>query len=154
MLALVAISAVAIITISAPTPTAQVGIAYSSSCAASGGVAPYTYSISAGALPGGVGINSSTGAITGTPTTAGQFTFTCLVTDSFQPLLTSPNTGEAAARSGRIGKSSSPATSIGSTFTITVAAAPSPTPVPPSIWMAMMGLAGAGMFRMRQMRRG
>lgn len=149
-----AISAVTIITISAPISTAQVGIAYSSSCAASGGVPPYTYSISSGALPTGLSLNTSTGAITGTPTTAGQFQFTCFVSDSFVPVLTSPNTGEAAARSRRVAKASSPQSSSASTFTITVAAAPSPTPVPPSVWMAMLGLAGAGMFRMRQLRRG
>jgi hypothetical protein len=154
MLVLVPILAATIITISAPTSTAQVGIAYNSSCAASGGVPPYNYSISSGALPTGLGLNTGTGAITGTPTVAGQFQFTCAVTDSFVPVLTSPNTGEATARSGRVAKASSPQSSSFSTFTITVAAAPSPTPVPPSIWMAMMGLAGAGMFRMRQLRRG
>ena len=30
--------------------------------------------------------------------------------------------------------------------------APSPTPAPPSVWMAMTGLAGAGLFRWRQKR--
>ena len=130
------------------------GVAYSSSCAASGGVPPYTYSISSGALPTGLSLNTSVGAITGTPTTAGPFQFTCAVTDSFVPVLTSPNTGEAAAKKRSIAKSSSPQSSSASTFTITVAAAPSPTPVPPSVWMAMLGLAGAGMFRMRQLRRG
>ena len=36
----------------------------------SGGATPYTYSITSGALPAGLGLNASTGAVTGTPTTA------------------------------------------------------------------------------------
>ena len=39
------------------------------------------YSISAGALPGGVSINSSTGALSGTTNAAGTFNFTIQVTD-------------------------------------------------------------------------
>src|SRR6185436_7853673 len=62
--------------------TGQVGVAYSSSLVATGGVAPYTYSIVAGSLPTGLTLNSSTGAITGTPTTAGSFPFTAKVVDS------------------------------------------------------------------------
>jgi outer membrane protein OmpA-like peptidoglycan-associated protein len=53
---------------------ATVGTAYSDSVTASGtGV---TYSIDEGALPYGLTLNSSTGAITGTPTAAGEYTFT------------------------------------------------------------------------------
>ncbi len=65
-----------------PTGTAQVGVAYSSALVASGGVAPYTFSIAIGALPPGLSLNSSTGAITGTPTTAGTYNFTAQVVDS------------------------------------------------------------------------
>jgi hypothetical protein len=51
------------------------GQAYSDAVAASGYPA-VTYSISAGALPTGITLNSSTGAITGTSTTAGSYSFT------------------------------------------------------------------------------
>ena len=62
--------------------TGQVGIAYSSALVASGGTPPYTFSIISGALPAGLSLNTSTGAITGTPTTAGTFNFTAQVVDS------------------------------------------------------------------------
>lgn len=63
-------------------PAANVGVAYSGTVAATGGVAPYTFAVTTGALPAGLTLNSSTGAITGTPTAAGSFTFTITVTDS------------------------------------------------------------------------
>ena len=70
------------LTLSCPTGTAQVGVAYSSALTASGGVAPYTFSITSGSLPPGLTLNASTGAITGTPTTAGTYNFTAQVADS------------------------------------------------------------------------
>ena len=72
----------ATLTLSSPAGTAQVGVAYTSALVASGGVAPYTYSIAIGALPPGLSLNSSTGAITGTPTMAGTYNFTAKVMDS------------------------------------------------------------------------
>jgi hypothetical protein len=59
-----------------------VGTAYSSQLSITGGNGPYTYSISSGALPPGLTLNSSTGAISGTPSTAGSYTFTSKVVDS------------------------------------------------------------------------
>ena len=38
--------------------------------------------MTAGALPAGLALNGGTGAITGTPTAAGPFTFTVTATDS------------------------------------------------------------------------
>ena len=68
-------------------PAATVGRSYTcgSDIAASGGKAPYTYAISAGSLPPGLSLNPSTGAITGTPTAGGTFTFTVTATDSAGP---------------------------------------------------------------------
>jgi PKD repeat protein len=62
-----------------------VNTAYSATLNASGGTMPYTWSISSGALPAGLTLNSGTGSIAGTPTTAGLFNFTALVTDSANP---------------------------------------------------------------------
>ena len=63
--------------------TMIVGTAYSGQgFVASGGFAPYAYSVSAGALPGGLALNAGTGALTGTPTTAGPYNFTIQAIDS------------------------------------------------------------------------
>jgi hypothetical protein len=69
--------------------TPETGYVYTGgSCSASGGTAPYMYSISAGALPAGLRINSSSGAITGTPTASGTSSFTVEVIDSGSPAQT------------------------------------------------------------------
>jgi len=70
------------ITLACAGATAQVGVAYSSSLIAAGGVAPYTFSIISGSLPAGLTLNPSTGAITGTPTASGTYSFTAQVVDS------------------------------------------------------------------------
>jgi hypothetical protein len=49
---------------------------------ADGGVPEYTWTLVAGELPPGLELTESPGRITGTPTTAGTFTFTVRVTDS------------------------------------------------------------------------
>ena len=51
---------------------------------ASGGVAPYTWGVTAGSLPPGVSLDAQ-GVIQGVPSTAGTFAFTATVTDSAQP---------------------------------------------------------------------
>jgi hypothetical protein len=49
---------------------------------ASGGTAPYTWDIQTGTLPGGLSLNAGTGLISGTPTTAGSYSFTLRATDT------------------------------------------------------------------------
>ncbi|HXJ40906.1 MAG TPA: Ig domain-containing protein, partial [Bryobacteraceae bacterium] len=65
----------------ASLPSGTVGTAYSQTLAATGGTAPYSWSI-AGALPAGLALNPATGGITGTPTAAGTSNFTVQVADS------------------------------------------------------------------------
>lgn len=67
--------------ISGNLPQGQVGQAYSSVLAVQGGTAPYSFAISSGALPPGLNLSASTGAISGTPTTAGTYNFVARVTD-------------------------------------------------------------------------
>lgn len=59
-----------------------VGISYSSSLTATGTQTPNTWSISVGTLPPGLAINSSSGVVSGTPTTVGTYAFTVRVIDS------------------------------------------------------------------------
>ena len=68
-----------------PLPLAVVGTLYSTSETASGGTPPYTFT--ATGLPAGLSINSTSGAISGTPTTAtsGPVAVTITVTDSASP---------------------------------------------------------------------
>jgi hypothetical protein len=71
-----------IITVNPATlPNGTVGTAYNQIITATGGTAPYTFAVSIGALPTGLTLNPATGAITGSPTTAGTFTFTITATD-------------------------------------------------------------------------
>ncbi|WP_157892252.1 MULTISPECIES: DUF7927 domain-containing protein [Frankia] len=64
-------------------PAGQVGVAYSNTLVVTGGTAPFTWSVSAGSLPPGLTLNSSTGVLSGTPTTAGSTPFTVQVSDAF-----------------------------------------------------------------------
>ena len=66
----------------------QKGTAYAATLQAAGGTPNYIWSLKSGSLPGGLTLNASTGAITGTPTTAGTSTFTAQVTDSGSPAQT------------------------------------------------------------------
>jgi Putative Ig domain len=66
-------------------PTGTVTVAYNATLQSSGGTAPVTWSITVGTLPGGLSLNANTGAITGTPTTAGTSSFTVKATDSTTP---------------------------------------------------------------------
>ncbi|PWU31013.1 IPT/TIG domain/outer membrane autotransporter barrel domain-containing protein [Pseudomonas sp. RW407] len=77
------------LTISAPTlaltpanlVSATANTAYSQGLAANGGTAPYSFSVTSGALPSGVSL-SSAGILSGTPSAAGTFNFTVQATDS------------------------------------------------------------------------
>jgi hypothetical protein len=62
--------------------TAQVGVAYSSGLAATGGVLPHMFSIVSGSLSPGLTVSPSPDAIRGTPTTVGTSNFTAQVVDS------------------------------------------------------------------------
>lgn len=61
------------------------GVAYNATLTASGGFPPYTWSISQGNLPGGLTLNASTGAISGSPTGPGTTNFTAQVADNGTP---------------------------------------------------------------------
>ncbi len=62
-------------------PSVVTGVAYAQQLSASGGTAPYAWSLVSGSLPAGLVLDGS-GAISGTPTTAGSSAFTIRVTDN------------------------------------------------------------------------
>jgi len=71
------------------TTTLPFGIlntAYSALVEASGGFPPYAWSLSSGDLPPGLDLDSSTGVISGTPTSTGTYSFTIGVEDSTLPV--------------------------------------------------------------------
>ena len=140
------------LTLQAPTGTAQVGVLYNSGMVASGGVTPYTFSIPVGSLPPGLNLNTSTGAITGTPQTPGTFNFTGQVSDS---------SGQVPTVQGgvdtRIAKPGAKGVIALGSFSISVsggASSAAPVPMSPmALLLAMAGLLGVGLMSMRQLRR-
>jgi len=82
----ITISALTLGTLAAETAMSTVTLA------ASGGTAPYTYSID-GHLPNGLSLNSATGAITGTPIVPGDYAFQLDVIDATNATATFEITG-------------------------------------------------------------
>jgi sugar lactone lactonase YvrE len=73
------------ITTASPLPAATQGVAYSQALAATGGTGTLTWSVLGAGdgpyLPAGLSLSSS-GVLSGTPTTAGQYSFIAVVTDT------------------------------------------------------------------------
>jgi hypothetical protein len=92
-------SATATVTVTPPPPpalsisttslsNATAGTAYSYTLSATGGKAPYSWTLSAGSLPAGFTVQSA-GSVAGVTTKTGLFNITVQVTDSSSPKLTS-----------------------------------------------------------------
>jgi hypothetical protein len=75
---------------SGAAPAGEVGYSYAFGASASGGTAPYTFTIVSGSLPGGLTLDPVLGEISGTPTPAGAGTssFTLQVQDTGSPAQT------------------------------------------------------------------
>ncbi|MBZ5537598.1 MAG: Ig-like domain repeat protein [Acidobacteriia bacterium] len=108
-------------------PDATFGQAYSTTLQAIGGTTPYTWNISSGALPAGLTLNSSTGTISGTPTTPGTSSFSVQVTDSSSPQRTTLKslslTVDKMATTTSVVSSSNPSV-FGQSVTFTATASP------------------------------
>jgi hypothetical protein len=114
---------------------------------ASGGTTPYSWSISSGALPAGLTLAAASGTISGTPTTAGTFSFTAKVTDS---TALTPQTATqafsitvaAAVTPVQITTSSIPAGQVGVVFSTMIQASGGTTPYS---WSISPGALPAGL---------
>jgi hypothetical protein len=62
-------------------PNGTVGQIYAANLSASGGLSPYTFAVSAGALPPGLTLSAG-GVISGTPSASGLYNFTVTATDA------------------------------------------------------------------------
>jgi len=101
-------------------PAGNIGATYNQTIARSGGTAPLAWSVS-GALPPGLSLDTTSGVISGVPSSSGTSTFTIQVTDA---------TGKSVSQvysitinsSLLVTTSSLPAASIGSAYSQTLAA--------------------------------
>ncbi|MGD0157849.1 MAG: putative Ig domain-containing protein [Terracidiphilus sp.] len=108
----------------APTlPQGAVGAAYAGSVAATGALGATTYSLASGVLPADLSLNTSTGAITGTPKAAdvGTATFTVSVVDAFGDAATSVSMSITVAAAPAITFGSAPTATA--TFNVAYASA-------------------------------
>jgi uncharacterized protein (DUF2141 family) len=105
-------------------PDTLVGASYSGSVGASGGVTPYSFTISKlpgnpSGLPPGLSLNSSSGAITGSTTIAGTYDFQVDVKDAFGTTATE----NVAINVGSPGSATAPAITSSGGETVAVGAA-------------------------------
>lgn len=119
------------------------GTAYSATLQSTGGVAPVTWSVTVGTLPAGLSLNVSTGAITGTPTTAGTSGFTVQAADSGTPQQKVPKAlSITIVQALVINNTSLPTGAVSSTYN---AALTSSGGTPPVTWSVSVGTLPAGL---------
>ncbi|HUQ95490.1 MAG TPA: Ig domain-containing protein [Bryobacteraceae bacterium] len=127
---------------------ATVGALYEQVFSASGGAAPYLWSLSGSTAPG-LALNATTGVLSGVPSLAGAFPFSVIVTDSlgqqaFKTLTLTVNQGV------RITPEALPSGSVGVSYSQTFSASGGVAPYSLTILGAVPGLTfdpGTGQFR-------
>ncbi|HTM83619.1 MAG TPA: putative Ig domain-containing protein, partial [Mycobacterium sp.] len=102
-------------------PQGTAGTAYSQTITAAGGATPYAFAVSAGTLPAGLTLDSA-GLLSGTPTVAGNFSFTVKVTDAATQTATQTFTLDVQAPTIALSPSTLPAGTLGSSYAQTLGA--------------------------------
>ncbi len=125
-------------------PGGQVGVAYSQFVSATNGQQPLSWSISMGALPAGLTIDSNTGEIGGLPTTAGTFPFTVQVTDDLGDTATANLTIDIGpAPPPMITTTALPDGAVGVPYNVTLQATGG---TPPLMWSITAGSMPSGLL--------
>jgi len=73
------------LTLSGNLPGGTANQSYNTVLTVSGGASPYHFAVKSGSLPQGLTLNAATGSISGTPVSAGSFSFEIVVTDAPLP---------------------------------------------------------------------
>ena len=114
---------------------------YSHTFTATGGTPPFSWSIIAGALPTGLSLGISSGAVTGTPTVAGTFNFTVHVRDNIGQTDSDPFSITIHAEPVVI-TTTLPNGTVATPYSQTLAASDG---VPPYTWALAVGSLPAGL---------
>jgi hypothetical protein len=140
-LTLVVVASPLAITNASSLSAGLIGESYSQQMAATGGVPPYTWSVSSGALPPGVSLNSSTGLISGTPTAAGNFGFQLAVGDKAEGKASAAFTIVVAGKLAISTPSPLPSGELGAAYSTTLSATGGAAPY---TWSVAGGALPAG----------
>jgi Putative Ig domain len=119
-------------------PDGSVGVAYSQSLQAAGGILPYTWSVPANSvLPAGLALSSS-GAVTGTPTAAGNTVVPFQVADSGSPAIVFMGSANVSLNTGppSVTTTALPNATIDTAYTQTLQASGG---IPPYSWTVTSG---------------
>lgn len=125
-------------------PNASEGAAYHATLAASGGTAPYRWSVASGTLPPGL-VLAPSGVLSGTPTVPGTYTVTARATDSASPprSATRQLTLVVGAANLQITTSSLPSATVGANYVQRLAATGGTTPY---TWRVASGTLPPGLL--------
>jgi hypothetical protein len=109
----------------ATLPSATANGAYSTTLSATGGSGTYTFAASPGSLPAWLSLNTTTGVLSGTPTTSSTSTFTITATDSKTAGLSGSQTYTLTvnpASSLTLSPTTLPSATVNSTYSTTLSA--------------------------------
>ncbi|MBI5282601.1 MAG: putative Ig domain-containing protein [Candidatus Solibacter usitatus] len=133
----------AAITVTTPAtlPAATPGIAYSQTFTASGGSAPYTWTLATGSLPPGLAL-STLGVLSGTPVTGGTSTFVLRVNDNTAGTTMQAFTLVVGSALAITTPAQLPNAAVGVQYALTLAASGG---TPPYLWTLAAGAVPPGL---------